>query len=137
MVVKNESDHCAARSNRTVLLVTECLSVVVVLTVILRSSSPPSQHMVQHSLETMLVSSAPGLYASSIKLVITGLGFSQPPQILQLCNKMNSAISNLFVREPHPLSKFPGEILHDELQSPIKFLNSKLQKSSVKLSIWL
>ena len=67
--------------------------------------------MVQHSNETMLVSSASGLYASSIKLVITGLGFSQPPQILQLYSKMNSAISNLFVRQPRLLSQLPGEIL--------------------------
>ena len=49
--------------------------------------------------------------ASSIKLVITGLGFSQPPQILQLYSKMNSAISNLFVRQPRLLSQLPGEIL--------------------------
>ena len=64
---------------------------------------------------------------NSIKLVITGLGFSQPPQILQLYSKMNSAISNLFVRQPRLLSQLPGEILDDELQSP-KFLNSKLLK---------
>jgi hypothetical protein len=66
---------------------------------------------------------------SSIKLVITGLGFSQPPQILQLYRKMNSAISNLFVRQPRLLSQLPGEILDDELQSP-KFLNSKLLKKA-------